>query len=281
MLNLRNVSSASIKPHRDSCLSSLVFITPLSSLSIKLIKCNKLTFIIFHPVGPHANPGSPDTHMWTCLAIRFCAQKVERLKFQTKNGELQIFYLWHKDAPSIFEDRQFRPSLADVIWELRSCRWIFSGPCQSCANGTPLRPFFQLVGKGWQRDHGEICGWYTLVHMEESIRPEPTIIINKYQSYSINQSSVFVDAPWLLEDRLRLPAVGFGTCWDAGSAVTFADMGITHHGFQWLLCSGDPNIRSQWIKPKNDNFPATIFRFHVWCGRTLRLSLRTARRFTF
>ena len=45
MLDLRNVSSASIKPHRDSCLSSLVFTMPLSSLSIKLIKCNKLIFI--------------------------------------------------------------------------------------------------------------------------------------------------------------------------------------------------------------------------------------------
>lgn len=79
------MSSASIKLHRDSCLSSLVFTMPLSSLSIKLTKCNKLIF-------------SCGTSR---LAIRFCTLKVERLKVQTKNGELQIFYLWHKASLEI------------------------------------------------------------------------------------------------------------------------------------------------------------------------------------
>lgn len=132
---------------------------------IKLVKCTKLTFI---PWDLTPTPIPLCELVWLYDYEWFCdsESRLKILKVQTKNGELQIFYLWRKDAQSISENRQFRPSLADVIWELRSCRWIFSGPCQSCANGTPLRPFFQLVGKGIMAksvDDVHLCTWRNLL----------------------------------------------------------------------------------------------------------------------
>ena len=115
--------------------------------------------------------------MWTCLAIRLWAQKVERLKVQTKNGELQIFYLWHKASLKI-------ASFVRALLMSYGSSVAAGGYSVGRASRAPMERLcvlsetcWQRMAKGSWRNRWMMC---TCAH-GGIFRPEPTIIINKYQ----------------------------------------------------------------------------------------------------